>query len=397
MQVAFATVYDSRDIRRGSGTFYNLALEMERQGHSLVRVGPIQLHQSITARIVHKLHRCIGKRHPIFLDPFVGKLTGREVARQLAAEDYDVLLTNDMCIAAFTETTRPKVIYTDVMLTADYSEGLLPHSRLNGMTPVSLWLARRSLKAGVEASDLCVFPAEWPVHEIRRYGWSPKRTAVIPFGANVDDPGPDVVKQRAARPINDQVAVNLLFLAKDWNHKGGDLAVETVLELRRRGIKAVLHAVGSRPDHEVDPVAVRLYGLMDKTDANHRARLDKCFRTAEFMVFCSQREGLVISALEAAAYGLPVIAFNAVGVNSAVLDGRTGVLLDCSAGPDDFAHAILKLLRNESEYRALCNGARLHYETTANWRCCVNKLLECIESVVPIRNPKPELKPSLVV
>jgi glycosyltransferase involved in cell wall biosynthesis len=383
LKIAFATISDSRDIRRGSGTFYNLAREIERQGHSLERVGPIELRWPIITRLTHKLHRWIGRRHPIFLDPFVGALTGREVARQLAREDYDVLLTNDMCIAAFTEETRPKVLYTDVMLTADYSEGGLPHSRLNGMTPFSLWLARRSLRAGVEASDLCVFPAMWLLHEIDRYGWSPKHTSVIPFGANVDDPGLDVLKQRAARRLNDQAAINLLFLAKDWNHKGGDLAVETVMELRRRGVPAVLHAIGSRPARQADPDAVRLYGLLDKTDAGHRARLDECFKAANLMLLCSRREGLVIAALEAAAYGLPVLAFNAIGVNSAVVDGRTGLLLDCSAGPKDFANAIMRLLQNESEYRALCKGARQHYETSANWRTCVSTLMECIERVLP--------------
>lgn len=375
MRIAFVTIYDSKDIRRGSGTFYNLALEFERQGHTLVRVGPIGLHQPIATRIIHKLHSCIGRRHPIFLDPFVGKLTGREVLRRLTAEDYDVLLTNDMCIAAFTQTTRPKVIYTDVMLTADYSERLLPHSSLNRMTPVSLCLARRSLKAGLEASDLCVFPAEWAVQEIRRYGWSPKRTAVIPFGANVDDPGRSVLKIRIARLFNDQVPVKLVFLAKDWNHKGGDVAVEIVLELRRRGIKAILHAVGSRPAHQVDPDAVLLYGLLDKADPDQGARLKECLMAADFMLLCSRREGLVISALEAAAYGLPVIAFNAIGVNSAVVEGKTGRLLDISAGPKDFADAILNLMENAADYHALCQGARQHYETNANWRVCVSRLI----------------------
>jgi glycosyltransferase involved in cell wall biosynthesis len=382
LRIAFATVSDSKDIRCGSGTFYSLAQEIERQRHTLLRVGPIELRRPIITRVVHMLHRWIGRRHPIFLDPFVGALAGRDVARQLAAQDYDVFLTNDMCIAAFTETAKPKVLYTDVMLTADYSEGRLPHSRLNRMTPVSLWLARRSLRAGVEASDLCVFPAEWPLQEIRRYGWSPKRTAVIPFGANVDDPGPDVLKQRAARPINDRPGVNLLFLAKDWNHKGGHIAIATVMELRQRGVPAILHAVGSRPDHEVDHDAVRLYGLLDKTDAGHRARLDECFKTADFMLLCSQREGLVIAAVEAAAYGLPVIAFNAVGVNGAVVDGRTGLLLNCSTGPKDFADAIVKLLRNESDYHALCKGARQHYETTANWPTCVSRLIGEIKPLV---------------
>lgn len=386
MKIAFATVSDSKDIRQGSGTFYNLAREIENQGHTVARIGPFTLSVPLVARVINAAHRQVGRRHPLFLDPFVGKRTGIQVARRLTGVDYDVLLTNDMCIAAFTETNRPKVMYTDVMLTADYSEGRLPHSRLNRMTPVSLWLARRSLRIAVEATDLCVFPAEWPAKEIGHYRWLPKRTAVVPFGANVDDPGAEVLELRAARPHNDKSDVNLLFVAKDWNHKGGDLAVETVLELRRRGVRAVLHAVGSRPEHRIDSDAVRFYGLLDKTDAAHRARLEECFKTADFMLLCSQREGLVIAALEAAAYGLPVIAFNAIGVNTAVVDGRTGLLLDCSAGAKDFADTILKLLSNTSEYLALCQGARRHYETSANWRSCVSTLIGYIEEILP-RNP----------
>jgi hypothetical protein len=115
MNIAFATLYDTRDIRRGSGTFYYMSREIERQGHQVNYIGPIEFKYPLISRALRFIHRKIGKQYLTFLDPFVGKHTGQEVTQKLLMADYDVFITNDFAIAAYTKTDKPILVYTDVM------------------------------------------------------------------------------------------------------------------------------------------------------------------------------------------------------------------------------------------------------------------------------------------
>ena len=212
MKLAFATLYNPRDIRRGSGTFYHLSREIEKQGHEVHYIGPVNFEFPVSSRIMRSLHTRIGKRYLTFLDPFVGKNTGRQVSDALKNSDVDLLLTNDFAIAAFTETDLPVVIYTDAMITHDYQERSLPYSRVSNLSPISLSLSRHTIRAGLRRPDLCVFPAKWSADEAIYYGAKPDKVVIIPFGANVADPGPDVASERSFEDIIQKGCIDLLFL-----------------------------------------------------------------------------------------------------------------------------------------------------------------------------------------
>ena len=70
---------------------------------------------------------------------------------------------------------------------------------------------------------------------------------MIHFGANVDDPGSEIVQRRGIQPHK---PIRLLFIGKDWLRKGGDVAVAAVAELRRRRLWRSAPALeGRRHDH----------------------------------------------------------------------------------------------------------------------------------------------------
>jgi glycosyltransferase involved in cell wall biosynthesis len=384
LKIAFATVSDSKDIRRGSGTFYSLAQEIERQGHNLVRVGPIELRCPVITRVVHRFHRWLGKRHPIFLDPFVGGLTGEKVAQQLADREYGVLLTNDMSIAAFTPTSRPIVIYTDVMIRPDYPERDLPGCRLGNMSTLTLGLCRRTLRRALRRSALAVFPAEWSARAARSYCRDANKVKVVPFGANVADPGPEISHGRSWEKVSGQRCFELLFVGKDWIRKGGEIAVETVRCLNASGIRAKLHVVGARVPGEVAPEQVQQHGLLDKSKPGEMQLLKRLFTEANAFILPSSSEGYVISVLEAAAFGLPTLAYDTDGVRDAVLDGGTGLLFPLGSSAEVFVDAVRSWQRHPAAYDSLVRGARQHYETSINWRACVGALIGAIEEVLPV-------------
>lgn len=382
MKIVYATLYDARDIRRGSGTFYHLGRALEQQGHRVHGLGPLDFHYPLISRMLRTLTLRLGRRYVTFLDPLVGHNTGLQVTQKLAGLDYDVLLTNDFAVAAFTRTERPIVLYTDAMITTDYSEKRLPHSRLAKLTPIGLAMSRYTIRRGLRQSRLAVFPAAWSADAATAYSKGQTKIQILPFGANLEDPGPALAAQRSFANIVAKGRLDLLFVGKDWARKGGDIAVETVVELNRRGITAHLHVVGSQPPQPVDQNLIHLYGVLDKSRPDELRQLENLYRISDLFILPSQSEGYVIVVLEAAAYGLPTLAYKALGVKDAVVDGGSGVLLPLGQPATSFADVIETWFADYQLYERLVQGARRHYEQSASWEQCAEKLVEMINPVL---------------
>lgn len=387
MKIAFATIYDPQDVRRGSGTFYHMSKEMERQGHTLHYIGPILFNYPLVSRLLRALHARAGKRYVTYLDPFVGKQTGSEVTRQLANLDYDIVITNDYAIAGYTHTQRPVVLYTDAMITHNHMERNLPHSRMSNISFITLWLSRQTIKRGLRQASLCVFPAQWSADEALKYHPDASKIRVVPFGANMPDPGTEITASRDFAAAKENRTINLLFVGKDWQRKGGAVAVDTVQELQRRGFDAHLHIVGSTPPDSANPAFIHGYGLLDKTDAADMQKMTELYHTCDAFILPSSSEGFVIVPLEAAAYGMPTLAYNTIGVNTTVHDGQTGILLEFGAPGSAFADVIEGWVADPNIYIALAQGARKHFDETVNWKRNIQRLFAEIERVMPAATP----------
>jgi glycosyltransferase involved in cell wall biosynthesis len=397
MKLAIASIHDLNDVRRGSGTFHYMIEELERQGHSVIRLGPFQFEVPICTRVIGALHRWQGRRHVVFLDPFVGKRTGIQVFRRLAGLDYDILLTKDLSMAAFTPTCKPVVVYTDVMITADYSEKHLPGCRLGNMSKISLALCRRTFRQALNRCTMAAFPAEWSAQAARSYCREPGKIKVIPFGANVADPGPEIARGRRWDNVRRKGCINLLFVGVDWVRKGGDIAVETVARVNARGIKARLHVVGVKPPEEIAPDQILSYGFLDKSKADDLRVLNRLYAESDVFILPSSNEGYNNSILMAAAFGLPTLAYDANGVRDAVAGGSAGLLVPLGSSGEVFAEAIRTWQTQPSAYEALAWGARRHYETKANWRTSVRTLIECIENSLRVPHLKQTLSSDVAV
>jgi glycosyltransferase involved in cell wall biosynthesis len=375
MKIVFATIYDLRDIKRGSGTFHSLAKELERQGHVVHYLGPFEkIGLPVLTRACKRLSVVGGKRYSSWQDPFIGRRLGRAVLKKLAVLDFDVLLTNDYAIAAYTRSTRPTVIYTDGVFPFNYAESTNPRDA--NLSWIAVRFSQRIARLGLRKAGLCVFPAIWVVKEALRYHEIPvERICLVPFGANLEPPPIQVVQARDFRSRVQNKKIRLLFVGKDWERKGGDVAVETVAELRLKGFDATLDVVGWRPPTMVDYPGVTFHGVLDKSSVLGRSAIHALFTECDALILPSRGEGFVISALEAAAYGLPVLGYRAQGVVDAVKDRQTGILLTIGARGQDFAKEIQVWIANPEVYQSLSRRARDYFDTTVNWERAASSLI----------------------
>lgn len=119
---------------------------------------------------------------------------------------------------------------------------------------------------------------------------------------------------------------------------------------------------------------VRELGLEDSVhileDVDTREKLIDIYRGAELFCLFSQNmghdvEGFGLVFLEAAAAGLPVVGSKNCGVDDAVRDGENGILV-AGRSPDDFAEAILSILR-DPEKKKVMSKSSLAFAHSITW------------------------------
>ena len=118
------------------------------------------------------------------------------------------------------------------------------------------------------------------------------------------------------------------------------------------GVRSQVLFLGRVGDDEL----AQLYSLCDIFVMPSRARMDSC-----------DVEGFGIVYLEAGASGKPVIAGRSGGIEDAVIDGATGLLVDPS-DPVDIAQAIIRILGDHELRAKLGSQAHLRVQREYTWR-----------------------------
>ena len=111
---------------------------------------------------------------------------------------------------------------------------------------------------------------------------------------------------------------------------------------------------------------------------------------ADLLLLPGTREGWGIVAMEAASYGVPVVAYNIPGLRDAVLDGATGMVVP--PNPDALGSAAAGLLQDADRWRRLSEAAQQRaqdftWDRTA--RALIRALGQPIQSDVGPGSPDP--------
>ncbi|WP_322865333.1 glycosyltransferase family 4 protein [Aquicoccus sp. G2-2] len=291
-------------------------------------------------------------------------LIARPLNRQLKAGDFDVVL-GVYSLQSMSHIRPPPGALSAFM--SDATPTVYRRSAI-GRNFGASWVARRLVDPLVlraerrilNATDLLLWPTDW----LKRaadplYGLPTDKAHVIPWGANIDDPGAPPARTITGGPLN------LLVIGRDWFAKGGPMAFDTMQALRTHGIDARLTVIGATPPAFDQNKHVTLLGPLDKARPDQAARFAAALRQAHFLVQPSI-ESFGFAFCEAAAFGLPALCLAQGGVP--VRDGVTGHALLPGATAADFAARVLADIETPARYDALCKNARAEYETTLNWR-----------------------------
>jgi glycosyltransferase involved in cell wall biosynthesis len=103
--------------------------------------------------------------------------------------------------------------------------------------------------------------------------------------------------------------------------------------------------------------------------------LPSLYNSADVFVLPSVQEGQGIVLLEAQASARPVVAFDVGGINEAVVNKETGLLVKLGSS-DELADAILKLLSDKTLRETMGNNGRKFIMENFTWDICSKKMLK---------------------
>lgn len=194
---------------------------------------------------------------------------------------------------------------------------------------------------------------------IDRLGADPGRVEVIP-------PGVDTDQFQPARSQGEPGPGYLLVASRLEPLKGAELAIEAFARIDPSLAGELIICGGATSgfdDYVTDlhrRVAERdLGGRVHFVGARDRDELAQLMAGANVFLNPSHSETYGLTALEASASGVPVVAAAAGGLVEAVRHGETGLVLQ-SRDPQDWADAVAGLLGHPAEMRRLGAGGRAH-------------------------------------
>jgi glycosyltransferase involved in cell wall biosynthesis len=383
LKIGFLSARDPTDRKSWSGLifyFYN-ALKSIADEVEYLRLPPSRELQLAT-RVVSKMRRVLKVRGDITQSVPLSMVYGKLYRQAILASGCDLVFSP----AASTEIgyLRSPV---PVMYLSDATFRVMEnyYYPLSEVHRITRWEGNHLEKRAIRNSAALIYASDWAAHSaIEHYGANPDKTNIIPFGANMDD----VPARASLSEGSTDGRLRLLFVGRDWERKGGQIAFDALLALLDRGIDVELTVIGCTPAGNLAHSSLRLIPHLDKNLPEQRAMLAEFYRTSDIFLLPTRAECSGVVFCEAGAYGLPIVSTQTGGVPTVVVEGVNGLLLPHSADGKAYAETVAALWRDRAAYLKMRHSSRDRYDTTLNWTAWAAKVRPLLERLALIKQSR---------
>jgi len=374
IKIAYITGLDPRDKTSWSGVHYYVWKALERNIGDVELLGPAEAPFTLfLCKVLHGISLyLLGKRFNYRHSVMLSRAYARIFQKKLAQKKYDLIVApGGSAFIAFLQTDVPVFYFSDAT-----NANLINYRKM--LTNLLEWSRKQSLlieQAAIDTASFVSFSSKWAADSaIRDFHCPPEKLKVIPLGANLEFAPP---REQAVRPRTDKTC-KLFFLGVDWDHKGGPVAFDALLELLKMGIDAELTVVGCKVPTEITHPRLTILPFLSKNNPKEFLQLEQLYLESCFFILPTRSECYGICFCEAAAYGLPSIAGNSGGVSSSIEEGKSGYLLPLSANGKDYALRIAGIWNDPAAYNQLRISSRNLFEQGRNWDAWAESVQEMI-------------------
>jgi glycosyltransferase involved in cell wall biosynthesis len=212
---------------------------------------------------------------------------------------------------------------------------------------------------------------------VQLYGVDEAKIRVVPNGVDPEKfkPKPAAIEVRQLSGLEGKQAV--LFVGRLIPRKGLNFLVEAAKTVVKENADTAFVIVGNGPLRSKLKSRLETLGLSKNFlfigDVKENV-LVSVFNRADVFVLPSIQEGQGIVLLEAQSSAKPVVAFNVGGVQEAIANGKSGLLVE-KGNSSELAEAIVKLLSNQSLRENMGAEGRKFVLRNFTWDLCAEKML----------------------
>ncbi len=384
LKIAYVTTYDAADVHKWSGLGYFIAKAIENNLGPLHYIGNLETKRFFDyelKRIGSKL--LFNKRYETNIAPKVAKHYADQIEQRLNGKDFDLIFCPGTVPISMIKTKVPIVIWTDAC-----QPGLLDfYDSKDKLTQESFRHGVDIEKLALDNSALAVFSSEWAASIALNYHKiNPSKVKVVPFGANVthNNTTDDIKKFIAKR---DKGICKLLFVGVDWIRKGGDIALNTAIELNRKGLKTELSIVGVEPIVDKPlPEYVKSLGFISKSTKEGTDYLNKLFQESHFLIVPSQAEAYGLVFCEANSFGVPALATNVGGITTIINNDINGRTFSKYTAVVEYVNYISDLMNDYEKYQKLALSSFNEYKTRLNWNTAGQSINLLVSQILNLKN-----------
>lgn len=292
-------------------------------------------------------------------------------------EEYDIIITFQFYLVPFLKTPKNKVIYWNDATFKNLINFYAGYSNLSKYADDNGHLIQ---KQAFDLSDLIVFSSDWAIDSAKDYyRIDAQKLFKIPFASNLGQTPNDtevmnIIKLKVHAPII------FIFLAVDWERKGGEKAIQVINLLNENGYNSELYVVGTDiPTQHLKNKSLKAFGFIDKNSKNGESRLVELLEKSSFLILPTYADCTPVVFSEANSFGLPVITTNVGGVSSAVKNNANGFVLNLEDFSENAFNCVLSNLPGTKEYDNLCHSSYKYYKENLSGQQVESKFNNIIE------------------
>ena len=217
------------------------------------------------------------------------------------------------------------------------------------------------------------------------YGIDKSKIRIVPNGVDVKKfkPIQNVESIRQQFGLGNELCI--LFVGSLIPRKGLSFLVEAAQKIVKEQADTKFLIVGDGPlKNQIATTleSANLSGNFKFLGNLKEDALPAVYNCADVFVLPSIQEGQGIVLLEAQASGKPVVAFDIGGVNEAVRNGETGILVK-PGSTSELTYALLKLLGDRALRKKMGVNGRRFVTENFTWDICAQKMLSVYREVLP--------------
>lgn len=374
MKIAFINTFSSKDVSNWAGIPYYLTEHFEskfgKDKISCIQLRPFR--RSLCSYLIgFYFNKVLGKKYYTWADKYLWKRANKSF-RKKSIEKFDLIITFEFYLVPILKTDDNHVIYWN---DATFNNLLNFYAGYTNLSLFCINSGHSIQKQAFERADSIIFSSDWAINSATQdYGINKNKLTKILFASNFSYIPTEAEIHNIIEKRKGEV-IKLLFLAVDWERKGGDKAVEVVENLNQLGYKCNLFVVGtSIPTKFRENANLISVGFINKKSIAGESKIIDLIKESTFLILPTMADCTPVAFSEANSLALPIVTTKIGGIPSVILNNQNGCYFDESVFTTKATDFIIQNLPSSDNYTKLCHNSYTRYTQEMSWKQVENKL-----------------------